>query len=60
MKELLLDLKATVFRLKRERGSMAVDEVMEQHFQEVEQINQSLQRQLVKKRRSWKPRTCSW
>jgi hypothetical protein len=26
MKELLLDLKAAVFRLKRERGSAAVDE----------------------------------
>jgi hypothetical protein len=39
MKELLLDLKAAVFRLKRERGSAAVDEVREQHFEEVEQIN---------------------
>lgn len=44
MKELLLDLKATMFRLKRERESAAVDEVREQHFQEVEQINPSLQR----------------
>jgi uncharacterized protein (DUF3084 family) len=47
IKELLLDLKNAVFRLKRERGQPVVDEVREQHFQEVEKMNQSLQRQLM-------------
>ena len=40
MKELLLDLKSVVDKLKRERGH---------HLQEVEQINHSFQRQLIKK-----------
>lgn len=46
-KELLLDLKSVVEKLKKDRGQPVVDEGREQHFQEVEQVNHSLQRQLV-------------
>lgn len=49
IKELLLDLKDAVFRLKRERGEPFVDEAREHHVQELELMNQSLQRQLMKK-----------
>ena len=47
IKDLLLDLKDTVFRLKREMGEAVVDEARERHFEEVELINQCLQRQLL-------------
>lgn len=47
IKELLLDLKDVVDKLKSERGQPVVDEAREQHYQEVEQMNQCLQRQLV-------------
>lgn len=47
IKQLLLDLKDTVFRLKKERGEAVVDEVGDEHLQDLELRNQSLQRQLV-------------
>ncbi|EER89621.1 hypothetical protein BDA96_10G148400 [Sorghum bicolor] len=47
IKELLLDLKSVVDKLKSERGQPVVDEGREQHYQELEQLNHSLQRQLM-------------
>jgi hypothetical protein len=46
-KELLLDLKSVVEKLKKNRGHAVVDEGREQHFEELQQVNQSLPRQLV-------------
>jgi hypothetical protein len=43
MREVLLDMKAEVFKLKRESGQAVGDE----EISEIQQMNQTLQRQLV-------------
>jgi uncharacterized protein (DUF3084 family) len=47
IKDLLLDLKGVVEKLRRERGHAVVDEGREEHYQQVEQANLSMQRQMA-------------
>jgi hypothetical protein len=49
LKELLLDLKNVVFKLKRESSQAAIDESRESDVQEVRKLNHLLQMQLLSK-----------
>jgi hypothetical protein len=49
LKELLLDMKNVVFKLKRERTEAGGDEHCDKDVQQVTELNHLLQRQLLKK-----------